>query len=401
MADDPLPPELNVVTTPTGVLYDLPPRQVGCLRYFGLAVIFFGLVVSGIGLSVTLIEAGVLDWLRGGPPPDYFKAAFGVPFFVAGLFPMYLGSFLLGGRGSIELDGETLVATSRFGVLWKRRMIKITDIRKLQIKTGNTEEGPEVLCKMMGALNAVMNDGTLKCLTWGYPKAFLRALATDLSVECENRKGSRLVGEPEQTIGIEERTLQGNTRQKDDKDTPLEVSPRPADAVGILEHHEDGVTITIPPVGIRKGGKGLFGFSIMWNLFMIVFTSIWAFGGGFKVGWDLLGLLAFFSLFWAIGIGMGITALNAGKRKAILDVVGETLLITRQNIFKTRQQEVARDNIQSIRRDKSGVEVNEVPVLNLQIRLHQGKKISLLSQLDDDELSWIASELRQALRLDR
>ena len=127
-----------------------------------------------------------------------------------------------------------------------------------------------------------------------------------------------------------------------------------------------------------------------------LFTGFWVSAGKQNVT-DLLIFSAIISLFWAVGIGMLVAAINAGRRRAILDVVGDTLLITRQNIFKNRQQEVHRDNIKSIRRDKSGVEVNDVPVLNLQVRLHEGKKISMFSQLSNDELSWVAAVLREAL----
>ncbi|MEZ6190856.1 MAG: hypothetical protein R3C45_06135 [Phycisphaerales bacterium] len=37
--------------------------------------------------------------------------------------------------------------------------------------------------------------------------------------------------------------------------------------------------------------------------------------------------------------------------------------------------------------------------MNLQVRLHKGKKISMLSQLSNEELSWIAALLREALRV--
>ncbi len=129
---------------------------------------------------------------------------------------------------------------------------------------------------------------------------------------------------------------------------------------------------------------------------MVVFTGMWVISGRNDAS-DLLVVIPFFLLFWAIGIGVLVTAINAGRRRAILDVVGDTLLITRKNIFKTWQQEVRRDNIQSIRRDKSGVEVNDVPILNLQVRLHEGKKISMFSQLTNEELSWLAAVLHEAL----
>ena len=45
----------------------------------------------------------------------------------------------------------------------------------------------------------------------------------------------------------------------------------------------------------------------------------------------------------------------------------------------------------------SGTEVNDVPINELQIHLISGKKRGLLSQRRDEELRWIAAELRKAL----
>lgn len=262
---------------------------------------------------------------------------------------------------------------------------------------------------MIGALNAELVGGGRRNLAWGYHKDTLRAMAKLLTERCRVRDGAILVDDNQTTIVVEERTLgqwgqfeaYRRAHNKNVSDLPPEthdIPPQPVDSEVKLEVRDDGLTLSIPPVGICKGSKGLFGFSIFWNGFMVVFTRFWIVGSnGSTQGWSLLMLVAFFGLFWAIGIGTLIAAINAGRRRAILDVVGDTLLITRQNIFKTRQQEVHRDNIKSIRRDRSGVEVNDVPILNLQIRLHEGKKISLFSQLSDDELGWLAAVLREAL----
>jgi hypothetical protein len=400
----PLPPEFIVQPTPRGELVELPPREVGCMRFVGVLAVVIGLVFAGTGLFIILIEGGVLDWLSngkygGGRPLDWFKAAFGVPFFLGGLVPLYLGSFLFGGRGTIELRDEVLISTLRWGPLRKRRRIRIETIRKFQVKTARSDEAPEVLGKMMGALNAVLKGGGMKNVTWGYPKATLRALAVHLTEACEQRAGAVLIEEDRPRIGIEERTLGDDLVEPEDGDEPLDVSPRPDDAVSILERHADGLTITVPPVGMRKGSKGTFGFSIFWNGFMLVFTGFWFGSGGFSQGPGLAAVFPFLMivLFWGIGVALVVTAINAGRRRAILDVVGDTLLITRKSIFKTQQDEVRRNEIKAIRRGKTGTEVNEVPILNLQVIRREGKKIGILAQLSDDELAWIAAELREAL----
>lgn len=404
----PLPPEIQVQTTTNGELYVLPPRDAGWLRVVGKLALLIGLGLLGVAIYFGLIRTGLLAWamdrLAGGSKPfdiaKLFDAFFVLPCLFFGFPLLKLGRFLLGGRSTIELTRDKLVITQGAWLLRRRKTYRLNQISKFQVKTARPGETPTGLSELMGALNVKLRGGRLRNITWGYPRPMLQALALHMAERCEEQTGTTLLGEAPHAIGIEHRTL-GEDRMAADngEDSPVETAPRPADAVSQIEYREDGLTITVPPVGISRGSKGMFGFAIVWNLFMAAFTAVVAATGALTdpkafMFW-IIG-----SLFWAIGIGMAVGAVNAGRKRAILDVVGDTLLVTRQNIFKTRQQEAQRDNIQSIRRDKSGVEVNDVPVLNLQVRLKQGKKIAMISQLSDDELAWIAAELNKALAIE-
>ena len=174
------------------------------------------------------------------------------------------------------------------------------------------------------------------------------------------------------------------------------IVPKPPRTVAIMEQRDDGITLTIPRVGILKGSKGLLGFSIFWNGFMLLFTGALVFSGALSYGMGLI-FVPFLALFWAIGLFTLYSVINTGRRQAILDVVGDTLLVSRKNLFKTQQQKVHRDQIKSICKGPSGTKINDVPVMELHIRRSGAKKIAMLSQLSDDELAWIASELRAAL----
>ena len=55
--------------------------------------------------------------------------------------------------------------------------------------------------------------------------------------------------------------------------------------------------------------------------------------------------------------------------------------------------------LSAIRIGPSGMSVNDVPVMELQIHPKDGKKVGLLSQLDDEEIDWIAAHLRKALNV--
>ena len=108
---------------------------------------------------------------------------------------------------------------------------------------------------------------------------------------------------------------------------------------------------------------------------------------------------AFCAAFWAIGIGLFVAALNMAKRQAIVDVVGDSLLINRKSLFGFKQDEWTRDDLVNVKVGPSGMEVNDVPVLALVISPRGASNMTLFSSRDDDELRWLAWELRRALGL--
>lgn len=403
-----LPLEIQIVTTSDGELIELPSRYVGCLRVVAVPVVVLGLVFAGGGLALLLFNSGLYHKLSGGIGSiGIAPIILGAMILPAGLVPVALGLFMFGGRNTIELRDEQLIATHRSGPMRWRRVIPMKDLRKFEIKTGNPESSPKGTDPRVGALNVVLDGGARRNLAWGYHKDTLRALADYLAEQCRSRAGATLMHSSLAPIEVEERTI-GQDRElekimrareaagQDLTDNTVGIPPKPADSTVVYEPQEDGLTITVPPVGVRKGSKGMFGFSIIWNGFMALVTIGWLFAGKNS---DAVIAYIVFPVFWLVGIVILLGAINAGRRRAILDVVGDTLLITRKTLFKTTQQEIHRDNIKSIRRDKSGVEINDVPVLNLQVHLHQGKKVSMLSQLTNEELSWIAALLREVLRV--
>jgi hypothetical protein len=58
-----------------------------------------------------------------------------------------------------------------------------------------------------------------------------------------------------------------------------------------------------------------------------------------------------------------------------------------------------REDIADIRAGPSGREVNDRPVLELQVHPRKGKKVGLLAGRNEEELRWMAAQLRRALEL--
>ena len=166
-----------------------------------------------------------------------------------------------------------------------------------------------------------------------------------------------------------------------------------------VESRSDGVLLVVPPAGLRKGSKGLFGFAILWCLIVAVITI--AIGSASAknvrakpfVGWALI------SVFWLVGLSMLTGAVNMARRRAMLLVENGQLKVAQIGIFGAKRWDWNRENIAAIRADTSGMEINNAPVIELQIRPVNGKKVGFFSGRDQEELRWMASELRRALKV--
>src|SRR5262249_45988138 len=155
-----------------------------------------------------------------------------------------------------------------------------------------------------------------------------------------------------------------------------------------------GVTLLVPPAGLWRGSKGLFLFSLIWCGFMAVFDGLLL---AFAEKREFVGpvvMVLFSLLFWAIRVGMLLGAVQMARGGAVLGVVGDGLLILQTGPFGTKRHEWNRDALADVRTGPSGMAVDHVPVLELQVHPRQGKPVGLLGGRDDAELQWLATLLR-------
>jgi hypothetical protein len=181
-------------------------------------------------------------------------------------------------------------------------------------------------------------------------------------------------------------------------------APAPVQPAGSpieIRRFDDGFSAVVPPAGLWRGSGGLFGFSLLWNGFMLVFTvaivgallgdkppddeSAWVF--------PLVVIL-----FWTIGIGMLLGSIQMGRRHAALAIAGGTLMVMQTGLFGKKQREWPLGEIAAIRVGPTGIRVNGVPVLELQIHDRSGQKMGLLAGRKVDELEWLVDELHLATR---
>ncbi len=370
-----------------GVRIELPPRPP--MRPIGAAL-------TAVGVAVTLFMffwlSVPLSGLWRGHSPHPFQlifALFGVPGLLAGLAMFFGGLALWSGRSrcAVEVSGRWLRLQEFFPPFrwsWKR---EISAIRRFTV--GLTPEeiarggAPDFVAEW--ARRGVRVEGTFPAPLMAalfYPAPVTRAVA-DALAEATNRARPERAAAPAAAVVDASAGLLGEEPE----------TPRPPNTKVRLIEHGDGFAYDIPPVGVWRGSRGLFVFSLLWLGFCGFVILIPTFSGG-QIAWPLLPFVA---LFVAIGAALLLFAVNAGRRRTMLAANAKTLGLREKGLFGMKEKRAPRAEISAIRAGPSGVEINDRPVLELQIHLRDGRKIGCLSQLTEDELRWLAQELRRRL----
>jgi hypothetical protein len=145
-------------------------------------------------------------------------------------------------------------------------------------------------------------------------------------------------------------------------------------------------------------------FSVIWNGFVGVFVIVLVLtiSGAIEGDADTNPwfMLLFLTPFAAVGLATLVAAINIGRRHADIATACDSLLVVHHSIFRKQVRQWAVDQLEKICVGPSGVEVDDVPLMELQIQPRAGRKYGLLSERQDDELEWIAAELNRSLGLD-
>jgi hypothetical protein len=195
---------------------------------------------------------------------------------------------------------------------------------------------------------------------------------------------------------------QDESERDGDEGAAIRNNPPPGSSLAV-ERFPDGLTIQIPPAGLWRGSQGLFVIALLWNgiIAVITFALLGVLLGGADKNADKLVWVfpLFLSIFWAVGIGLLLGALNMGRRKAAIAVTGGTLMVIQTGLFGSKQRDWPPGDVEAVRAGPSGMTVNDKPVLELQIFDGGAHKFGLLAGRTDEELEWLARELRAALQV--
>jgi hypothetical protein len=168
----------------------------------------------------------------------------------------------------------------------------------------------------------------------------------------------------------------------------------------IVERFADGLTIQVPPAGLFRGTQGLFIFALVWNVVVVAISAVVLASlpvQKVKPDDSIWIPPAFMSIFLLVGIGMLLGSINMGRRRAALAVSGGTLMVIQTGLFGSKQRSWQADDVKAIGVHSSGMKVNDKPVLELQVFDKHARKFGLLAGRSNDELWWLAQELRGAL----
>lgn len=425
-----LPAEIEVINAGDSTRVVLPWRARTAPAWVGLFPIGFGLIFAGFAVfwfleALEMFPAAAPPVFEGGPEApgpeardvpagpapgfnwwNIFPAMFGLPFLIAGLFPIFAGILLFfRNRAEIVISPRELVAVERAGPLRfsrKRSLGSITGIR-VGRSAVSSKGAPVLPAYGLFADGAPGGAGTGKTaalrLAQRYPLEMIAPLAHYLVEEIQRHRalGALTV---EGTAGGSPSL--GVTMDPDPEPAAADVPPameeplpeQPAESKITLLRTGESLTFMVPATGFRSPTPFFFVmFSLFWN--GITFCV----GAGFVVALisepSLENLLAlgFISIFVAVGVGMALAAVQTARRKAVLLATRESLVFTQTGPIRSMEHHWAPGEIRRIRVGNSGTKVNNRPLQQLQVfgkDAHEG----LLTGREPEELEWMAAQLR-------
>ena len=382
-------PGVRVRREPNGIEVVLGRERRAADRIFSaLFVLIGGIIAAGCVALATSAHA-----VTGGyPPAIVMLAVAAVIGFTLGLFMMRSGIFSLFGRVRIEVRGSTIL-TAETAAFFRRGRASLDALPK-RLTVCNDFEDAEAAAAVRAVtsntdrLEARFADGSTVTLARWFPHVRLKDAAEALADFLTEHDAS---GRP---VPI---TIEGYRAEA--ADGPEKAVDRPALTEVALEETADGITIIVPPMRLFRRGRASIGVMI---LNALVAGAIGVFVTSLIFGWALNNVFGMVLLLSAVpaAISWGTWCIaRILERETYLDVVDDTLLISRGSRFGTTLHELQRADIRAIKCEHGTMELDDKPILELNVHHDRNECLTLFVGRDADELQWIAWELRCALGL--
>ncbi len=186
----------------------------------------------------------------------------------------------------------------------------------------------------------------------------------------------------------------------------------------------EGFQLTLPPVGVSRAGHGLFWVGLCFCGGVAIISVSWVLIAGAgsthkgvytppdpnrpPIPWQMWAGMAGFAL---ASLATTMQSLSLGRRSALIEVAGDSLLVREKGVFRSRTYQWSRDELKAIQSGPSGMSVGAggrkafstrsgkgFSIRQLHVYLNDGRRARLLTGRDDQELDWVAAQLRAALR---
>jgi len=377
-----LPREITTERSPERTRFDLPMRDIGPLRFFGLLPMLFAVVFVWMP-GREIVRMATRNLSGHGSSFEWVFVVFLSVFVIVGLMPFGIGLFILAGRTRVTVTKDKLSMTELAGPVWWSRKVMFDEVERLEIGGAKSADGqtPSFLANLCG-ITVILKNGKKTPVAIGYPRTLLQPLVAEISSLMQRRGKTVTVAEitpkPESDLEVIE------TEHRPEKPTgsPIELTSTGS-----------GAEFSVPARGLFKGSYGLIQFSIFWCTILSV-ISVSVIRGESSLS-DRMAALGFFSIFWAVGIGMLVIGVHLGTRRWSLKADHSQLQITLKSALRSRQWRWAASEIGEIRVGDSRTKVNGRTIEQLQILGPPGgRKTGLLSGCTHEELAWIATTLQ-------
>jgi hypothetical protein len=388
---DPAPAlPFEVVETDRKRIYRLPRREVGQLRLLALLPLGF-IVILTVCLAGFYLRRAVL-----GIPDDWFWAILAVA--VPGwAWMVYTGLDMTAafwcGHSEIEVTRDRVTSYDRAGwfgmcVAWFKRG---RGLRLVLEECSPPRERSRSLLNPPFALWQLSAQGTNGKKGWlaiGYPREILVVLAEHLARVLEVTPDA---AEPALADNAPPATPTPVAVVAEAEFPNRDILVAPPNTRVTLERHPDGLTLTVPPIGLK--GRNIEPFAL--GAFI---ATVGVFLAGVSVinfvqngNWEFAPVLVIATAFIAVGGGLTLYRLNAGRKKVVLAVVGDKFLTCETGPLGSKRREFACADLLDITCRPN----DNIPDLLILTRDRTG--VVLLDGREKDELRWIATVLRQAL----
>jgi hypothetical protein len=391
--------EFVVVETSDAVCYELPAWQAGQDRRATMSgALGVGLLVLGLACPVPFF---VVAW-AGGLAMSLTVAscflAFACPIMLAGLT---LINYSLSGapmRNRIELTAIGIEAIRLVGPFRRSRRFAWGEVARLEIVPAQNVPGyTDVEDGFL--LQVVRDRGRPVTLAGDNDRVRLLALAGELARRAKVLRAASadsLMLAPPSPLDVVEEVSREVVADRDEQ---------PAGSTAILEQHADGVTITVPPLGLRGFIKDRsFAGSLLVGVILTAFIAVGATPAVARDG--IVGLFTFTGsiVLWPCALFVTVMLAYFLSRGARLSARGSVLTVQWTNLLGNHCRIWRRDELADVRVVSELVDSGEGKVWKerLDIQLHDTGSAApryLLHWREKAELEWIATTLRRSLRL--